>query len=79
MRWPFQTAPNLYGCWQRERYFIDSSAAIGHELTPPDFGAVEDAVAMDQIRKPDIRLSKARWFSSMSEHFQNQNATVHSN
>jgi len=32
---------------------------------------------MDRIRKPDIRLSAARWFSSMSEHFQNQNAMVH--
>ena len=32
---------------------------------------------MDRIRKPDSRLSAARSFSSMSEHFQNQNAMVH--
>ncbi|MBI2739913.1 MAG: glycosyltransferase [Rhodospirillales bacterium] len=32
---------------------------------------------MDQIRQPDIRLSAARQFSSMSEYFQHQNSMLH--
>ena len=68
---------HLGGYRQCEGYFIDSSATIRHGLTPPEFGAAEDAVAMDQIRQPDIRLSAARQFSSMSEYFQHQNSMLH--
>jgi hypothetical protein len=39
----------LDGYWQSEKYFIDLSATIRREFTPPGLGVAEDAIWFDRI------------------------------